>query len=51
MIKIALEGTEGVEKAEVDIQFATVWHDPAKVSADQLASIVTKAGKDCFPVS
>ncbi|MDR3603225.1 MAG: heavy metal-associated domain-containing protein [Syntrophaceae bacterium] len=47
---MSLEGTDGVEKAEVDIQYATVWYDPAKISADQLVSIVTRAGKDCFPV-
>ena len=51
VIKLALEGTEGVEKAEVDIQYATVLHDPEKATVEQLVSIVTKAGKDCVPVS
>ena len=47
---MSLEGTEGVKKAEVDIKYATVWHDPAKVTVDQLVTVVTKAGKDCIPV-
>ena len=40
-----------MEKAEVDIQYATVLHDPEKATVEQLVSIVTKAGKDCVPVS
>jgi len=47
---LVLEGSEGVEKAEVDIQFATIVHDPAIVTVEELVTIVTKAGKDCVPV-
>jgi copper chaperone CopZ len=48
---VALEGTEGVKKAEVDLDYATVWHDPAKVTVDQLISVIVNAGKDSVEVT
>jgi len=51
VIKIALEGINGVQKAEVNIQYATIWHDPEVVKVDKLVTIVTKAGKDCVPIT
>jgi copper chaperone CopZ len=45
VIELALEGTEGVEEASVDLERAVVVCDTDVVTAERLVTVVRDAGK------
>jgi copper chaperone CopZ len=50
-VRKALEGLHGVTVEQVSVGAATVAHDPAVITTEQLVEAVSEAGYDAAPVA